>query len=147
MPNKPTLRDPINDEQGKVYDSQGRVAADGKAKRKELIEELVNRLQGTMDNTISGSAFLTKIDMVGNHIFDMKNYVLSLKEACFAIKDNYPDQENDDALDDLSQLCDVIHDGSERCDQYLFELRAFADDLNNIKKNVYDRLIQLHSEI
>ena len=142
---KRTIKDPVND--GVLFDSQGRVSSDFKAKRKELVSELVDLLQGTVEAKMSGSEFLGKIDLTGNYLFELSSYVKGLREACTSITENYPNEENDQALEDLKSLCDITLEGVASAEQYLTALKNFADDMQKIKGQVYTQLQILHTEV
>jgi hypothetical protein len=142
---RPTIKDPVND--GKIYDPIGNVASDPKAKRKELVSELVDLLQGSVDSKVSGIEFRSKLDLVDNNLFELKAYVKGLKQACSSIVENYPNAENDQALEDLMNLCNVTTEGAERAEFYLSEAKSFGDDLHKIKTLMYTQLQILHSEV
>jgi hypothetical protein len=146
MPKKrPTIVDPVND--GKLFDSHGQVASDMKAKRKELVSELVDKLQATVEASISGSEFSGKVDLAGNYLFELRQYTNGLKEACTSIVENYPNAENDQGLNDLASLCDITAEGIERAEQYLNELKGFSEDLQKIKGQIYSQLQIMHTEV
>lgn len=138
-------RKSIDPTEGKIYDPIGNVASDYKSKRKELVSELAVLLQSTMDQKVSGILFGNQIDTVGNYVFELRTYLKGLKDACNSILENYPSND-EEALNDISSLCDITTNGLDRVDQYMSEIKVFANDLQNIKSNMYTAMVSLHNE-
>ena len=136
--------DPINRDE--VVIGSGGKSQDAPKIRKELVENILTLLQNTVDDKIGGVNFITKVDLVENHLYDLVTYANSLKESLSAIMDNYP-SEDDEALVELIDICDILNEGVETVQNYLNAIKKFGDDLNGIKSEMYTQMTKLFQEI
>ena len=151
---KPIVKDDVTNKtfdsqnEAKVLGPNGQVIREPGKARKELVEELLILIQNTVDDKIGGIGFLTKVDLLENHIHGVAAYSNSLKEAAEAIVNRYPTpDERDVPLQELSELCDVIAEGVERVTPYVDAIKSFSDDLDRIKTEIYTQVQMLFQEI
>jgi len=146
-------RDSVSDknfdssQSAKVLDSAGRVVREPGKARKALVEELLTRLQNTVDNELGGIGFVSKVDLVANHLHSTVMYTDSLKEAAEAIIRAYPSNNLDAPLQELTELCDVVVEGVHRVQPYIDVIKSFSEDLDRIKAEVYTQIQTLFQEI
>lgn len=135
---------------GKNHDPIARKAeAKGAAQRKDLLEDAMILLQNTVDDKVSGVHFQAKLDLVGNYLHELEKYATSLKDAMTAIQENHPAVAGgtDEPLQALTALSEVLVEGAGRSREYLGELKAFANDLNAIRGNIYTQMQLIHTEL
>ena len=87
-----------NDAGKKLFNARGEVVSDMEKTRKSLIEDLVLKLQGTIDSNISGIKLATSIDVVGNQLYES---MADDRENKFAKFTNIIKQKNAMILDGL----------------------------------------------
>lgn len=132
---------------GKIYAPNGSLAADGRAKRIELLEGLISLIQQSITQHLSGGVYSSKLDVFTNSLFENKTYCMSLKEACKTIREGYPSAAGDDALEEIETLCDAVLEGLSRIEEYISAIRPFADDLNKIQGMILTQAQHINAEI
>jgi hypothetical protein len=135
---------------GRGYDPTTRkVDAKNANQRKDLLEDAMILLQNTVDDKVSGMQFQTKLDLVGNYLHELEKYASSLKDAMTAIQENHPapPEGSDEPLQALTVLSEVLIEGAARSKEYLAELKAFANDLQVIRDNIYTQMQLIHTEL
>lgn len=117
--------------------------------RAELVEMLYNSLTNNVSK-VSAQEYFAKIDLTGNFLHDIEGFANGLKEAVSAILDNHPnDSENscDSDLMRILDLCDALVTGANISSQYLESLKDFGNDLNTIKSELHNCLVNIHREL
>lgn len=130
-----------------VLDSHGKTVSEPSKIRKDLVESLLLLLQNTVEDKVNGIPYLTKVDLLENHLYDLVMYADSLRKAASEIQENYPTPDRDEPLVNLRDLCDVVEEGANRVRQYVESIRGFGNDLNNIKSEIYTEIQSLFSEV
>ena len=118
--------------------------------RKELLGALYNLLQGSVSAKVSGSAFGGYLSSTEGFLFELDRYATSLKDAVTAITLDYASgAENscDADLAKVSELCDALIAGVGMVRQYLHPIKAFTSDLEGIKSEIHNCLINIHREL
>ena len=130
-----------------VLNAAGQVVREPGKVRKELVEELLILLQNTLDDKLGGMNFMSKVDLVENHVHGTVAYAESLKEAATTIMHNYPSEDKDAALQEIVELCDVVEEGANRVRPYLDVIKNFSTDLDSIKMELHTQIQTLFQEI
>ena len=129
----------------------------GASGRHTALEEVCRIIQESVSDRLSGQIFLGKVDLVSNHLYDMKAYAESLRNAVDALRAEHPvedpsgdgvnEYDIDASLDNVLELCAVMEEGARRVDSYLLAIRNFSNDLGNIKEELYGQAVTLMQEI
>lgn len=129
-----------------VLDHRGAIASQPAKARKDLVEDLLILMQNTLNEKVSGTIYLSRLDQVQNSLFELKAYSGSLREAATAIMAAYPVNE-DQALSDVCGLCDTLQEGAGIVDQYIEAAKKFGDDLDKIRDAFNTQIATLFQEI
>lgn len=133
-------------EYNSILGSNGQAVSNPKGQRKELVENLLQLLQNSVDTKLSGQQFTSKVDMLENHLFETTTYIDSLKEACETITTSFP-TDKDEPLTELVTLCETTKEGIDMVRPYLDAIKIFSEDLNNIKSDIYTQITTLFQEV
>jgi len=136
------------DPTAKVLGPNGEVASDVGKRRKELIDMMLDEIQNSLMNKVSGIGLGGTADVVGNKLYEMQTYGDSLRAAMAVLLRDYPAEDaTDEIMAEMQELCDVLHEGIDRANAHVEEIKRFAEDVKGIQTELYHRMQTIRLEM